>query len=263
MRPSDGDSLARALAAGLADCLEPETVEPVVSASGGAWPDVASLLVDLTGCRLRTDRSAFGASADGATTPGPVVAELDLGGRPVTIGGTTLTLDLTAKGAGFRFSEGDDPVVMVLDGHDGGEASLFVTRDELERRVAEGLGKKLGPQGVKVLSVALDLAPAEGNRVDVDIALTLRMMFKAKLRAKARLRLDDDITLVVEDTSVTGENMGGKTFASLARPQLTELTGKEFAFGNLLPAGVRLADVRLSTDAGLGVAARIVPDSRP
>ena len=256
--PAEGGALVRSLAGGFEDCIEPETHPPAVTTAGDGWPELDRLVVDLTGCRLRTDRSAFGATADGATVPGPVVGDLSVRGRPVTIGGTAVTLDIAARGAAFRFSEDADPVVMVLDRCVGGEVYLHIDRDELENRVADGLEKKAGAQGAKILAVDLDLVPSEGNRVDVELAVTLRMMFKAKVRARGRLRLDDDLTLVVEEATIRGDGMNGKMVASIVKPQLVQMAGKEFALGSLLPRGLALSEVRLETEGGLGVRAKLV-----
>jgi len=255
--PTEGDALVCALAGGFEESIEPETKSPAVTVAGDGWPDLEGLVVDLTGCRLRTDRSAFGATADGATVPGPGVGDLSVRGRPVTVGGTAVTLDIAARGAEFRFSEDADPVVMVIDRCAGGEMYLHIDHDELESRITAGLEEKAGAQGAKILAVDLDLAQAEGNRVDVEVAVTLRMMFKAKVRARGRLRLGDDLTLVVEEATIRGDGMNGKMVASIVKPQLVQLGGKEFALGSLLPRGVALSEVTLETEGGLGVRAKL------
>jgi len=260
-RPTDGDSLARAVREGLAESLAAGSRAPSVTALAAAWPRVERLAIDLTGSVIRGDRSPFGARGEGGE-PGPTVAEVAIRGRPVTIGGTEVTLAIDARAAAFTWAEDEAGApVLGLDRYEGGELSILVAREEIERRVEEGIRAKAQGQGAKILAVELSLTGSDENRVTVELAVTLRMMFKAKIRAKGELVLDDDLDLVVSSAEVSGDGMAGRTVAGIIRPRLSQLVEKEFALGSLLPPGIELADVRLRTEGGLDVRGRLAPSA--
>jgi hypothetical protein len=257
-RPEDASALAESLKRGFEASLEAGSNPPTVDVRESAWPALESLVVDLTGVGLAAEPG----SADGAAgEPGPTVGRVEVDGLPLRIGGTEVTLGLELSEAAFAWPrDGESERWLRLVGHGGGGLNLFVSREELRRRVEAGLSAKLAGQGAKVLSLDLEIETAGENRVGVEIFVTIRMLFKAKVRATAELALAPDLLLVVEKGEVKGENMGGRTVAGLARPQLEKLVGQEFALGSLLPAGLTLDDVRLRTDGGIGVAARIRPE---
>jgi len=258
-RPTDGDGLSRALTGGLEPALADGSRPPRVNVKTADWPALASLEIDLTGTALGSEVSPVIGAGD-SVDAGPTAATVSVVGRPVTIVGTEMTLVLDARDVVFAWAVGEDGGNrLALDRHAGGDLHMFVAKDELERRVAEGLKAKAGGQGAKILSVELEITESGDNRIEVEIAVTVRIMFKAKLRAKGELTINDRLDLVVASASVVGESMAGKTVAGLVRPQLASLEGKEFALGTVLPAGIELADVRLRVDEGLDIRGRILP----
>jgi hypothetical protein len=253
--PTDGPSLAEALAGGFAALLEEGSDPPAVEVREASWPGLEALRVDLTGVRVRAGPGAEPPS-DEPGEAGFVAAAVEVVGRPVGIGGTATTLDVSLEDAAFAWPrEGGRFLGLVR--HGGGRLDLFVDREEIRRRVEAGLVAKLAGQGMKVLGVDVELESAGENRVGVTLLVTVRAIFKAKLRVTAELSLGPDLALLVTKGELTGENMGGKTLAGLARPQLEKLVGQTFELGALLPPGIDLEDVRLRTEDGLGVAAGI------
>ncbi|MFD2795131.1 hypothetical protein ACFS27_16355 [Promicromonospora vindobonensis] len=272
-RPTDGADLADRIRTALADELGGSAAgldrASITTVLDGA--SVASADVDLSGVVVRTDGAA--ASADSRKRWNPEIVRREPGTlrrlrvdahRIVAV---DLPVDVTAELEGLRFDwvEGSDGRVGILpveptEEHPvSGHARVAVDKAGLVATARGLLTVVLAQQGITLTGLDVDLV-SKGPRaatLRVDAAIKKGMFLSARVQATASVSVDANMVLAVRDVQLASGNPLVAALLGTIRGRVDAATSRDIDLAEKLPAGVRLADVRLDVGQELVVSARL------
>ena len=281
-RPVDGADLAARVRAALVDELGADTVglerASIAAVLDGA--DVASADLDLSGVVVRADGAPGQVGTAGAGRRGgaekrwnPEVVRREPGTlRRVgldahRIVAVDLPVDVTAELEGLRFDwvEGSDGVVGIqpvepTEAHPvSGHARVAVDQAGLVATVRGLLTVVLQQQGITLTGLDVDLE-SRGPRaaaLRVDAAIKKGMFLSARVQATASVSIGADMVLAVRDVQLASANPLVAALLGTVRGRVEAATSRDIDLAEQLPAGVRLADVRLDVGQELVLSARL------
>lgn len=271
-RPTDGADLAARIRTALAeqlggvDGLDRASIDTVLDGA-----DVTSADIDLSGVVVRNDGTP--GPADGTKRWNPEVVRRDPGTlhrlrvEAHRIVAVDLPVDVTAELEGLRFDwvEGSDGRVGVLpveptEAHPvSGHARVAVDKAGLVATARGLLTVVLLQQGVTLTGLDVDLV-SRGPRsaaLRVDAAIKKGMFLSARVQATASVSVDADMVLAVRDVQLASGNPLVAALLGTVRGRVEAATSRDIDLAEKLPAGVRLADVRLDVGEELVVSARL------
>jgi hypothetical protein len=272
-RPVDGADLAARIRTALADELGGSAAgldrASITTVLDGA--SVASADVDLSGVVVRTDGGA--GSADPGKQWHPEIVRREPGTvrrlrvdahRIVAV---DLPVDVTAELEGLRFDwiEGSDGRVGILPVEPteeypvSGHARVAVDKAGLVATARGLLTVVLRQQGITLTGLDVDLV-SKGPRaaaLRVDAAIKKGMFLSARVQATASVSVDANMVLAVRDLQLASGNPLVAALLGTIRGRVDAATSRDIDLAEKLPAGVRLADVRLDVGQELVVTARL------
>lgn len=281
-RPVDGADLAARVRAALVDELGADAVglERVSIAAVLDGADVASADLDLSGVVVRADGAAGQGRAAGAGRRGgadkrwsPEVVRREPGTlRRVRLDAhrivaVDLPVDVTAELEGLRFDwvEGSDGVVGIqpvepTEAHPvSGHVRVAVDQAGLVATVRGLLTVVLQQQGITLTGLDVDLE-SRGPRaaaLRVDAAIKKGMFLSARVQATASVSIGADMVLAVRDVQLASANPLVAALLGTVRGRVEAATSRDIDLAEQLPAGVRLAEVRLDVGQELVLSARL------
>ncbi|MEU4361520.1 hypothetical protein [Promicromonospora sp. NPDC023987] len=272
-RPTDGADLAARVRTALADELG-GTAAGLDRASISTVLDGASVTsadLDLSGVVVRTDGAARPAGVDTRWRPEIIRREPGTLRRlrvdAHRIVAVDLPVDVTAELEGLRFEwvEGSDGRVGVLpveptEEHPvSGHARVAVDKAGLVATARGLLTVVLLQQGITLTGLDVDLV-SKGPRsavLRVDAAIKRGMFLSARVQATASVSVDASMVLAVRDVQLASGNPLVAALLGTIRGRVEAATSRDIDLAEKLPAGVRLADVRLDVGQELVVTARL------
>ncbi len=130
--PSSGPSLEAALAAGLAELLDPPDREGLVTVEGD-WPRLDRIAIDLGGATIRPKKFASKQPAMGGG-PRVTVQDVRVESRPLHYEGSRIDAAIEASGAVFRLA--DD--WLILEDADAGQVFAQIAHADIENLLLQG-----------------------------------------------------------------------------------------------------------------------------
>lgn len=272
-RPTDGADLAARIRAALAEELggrvEGLDRASITTVLDGA--DIASADVDLSGVVVRTDGA--GGPSGTAEQWQPEVVRREPGTlrrlrvdahRIVAV---DLPVDVIAELEGLRFDwvEGSDgrsgflPVEPSEEHPVSGHARVAVDKAGLVATARGLLTVVLLQQGITLTGLDVDLV-SRGPRsaaLRVDASVKKGMFLSARVQATASVSVDARMVLAVRDVQLASGNPLVAALLGTIRGRVEAATSRDIDLAEKLPAGVRLADVRLDVGRELVVSARL------
>ena len=243
--PTTADEFARALADGLrAAGLAPRAVE----ADGGAWPEVARLVVDLTGAEVtRATRLPVVSERVGA---GVKVAEVELRASPGRFEKTPIHLSMRLAGVVADFERtADGALALALASAAGGELTAHISLTDLEaalHALAVALGAK---QGVEAKTTRLEIEAPTPRSLVFRAAVTAKVfIMTTTVKVRGRVDLDEQLNARVSGLVAEGEGMMAGMVESALRPRLAKIEAQTFALGAFVTAGLHVSDATVSVD---------------
>lgn len=278
-RPGTGTDLAARIRTALADALGGRAAgldrASITTVLDGA--DVASADLDLSGVVVGPGGAAGttgpGGAAHAVTGWHPEVVRRD----PATLRRlrvdahglvvVDLPVDLTAELTGLRFDwvAGADGRVGVqpvepTDAYPlAGHVRLAVDKAGLVATARGLLAVVLQQQGITLTGLDVDLV-SRGPRaaaLQVDAAIKKGMFLSARVRATASVSVDANLVLAVRDVQLGSGNPLVAALLGTVKGRVEAATRQDIDLAEQLPAGVRLADVRLEVGQELVVSARL------
>jgi hypothetical protein len=272
-RPADGADLAARIRSSLADelggradGLDRASISTVLDGAS-----VASASIDLSGVVVRTDGGGGSAAPDRLWRPEVLRREPGTLRRlrvdAHRIVAVDLPIDVTAELEGLRFDwvEGSDGRVGVLpveptEEHPvSGHARVAVDKAGLVATARGLLTVVLQQQGITLTGLDVDLVSKGPRAADlrVDAAIKKGMFLSARVQATASVSVDAKMVLAVRDVQLASGNPLVAALLGTIRGRVDAVANQDIDLAEKLPAGVRLADVRLDVGQELVVSARL------
>ncbi|WP_125776594.1 hypothetical protein [Antribacter gilvus] len=276
-RPASGAELTERLLGVLRAQVGPEVIGldrvRIDATMVGTGPDVATLDVDLSGVTvpLTGVPEGGGPPDDDDWTPQVVsretgrVGRLRLDAHPVTVVDLPVDLGVELDGLPFAWVEGADGNVGVeaveptSDTPVTGHARLAVPKDGLVATARGVLTVVLAQQGITLTDLDLDVV-SEGPRavrLRAKAAVKKGMFLAAGVTATASAAVDEDLVLVIGDVSLSSGNPLVAALLTVVRSRVEAVSNQRIDLAEHLPAGVRVADVRLDVGRDLVLTARL------
>ncbi|WP_251150869.1 hypothetical protein [Cellulosimicrobium sp. Marseille-Q4280] len=238
-------------------------------------PDVLTLDVDLSGVVVRptlsadgdatpTDERAAPVPADAAAREDGVLRRLRVDAHPVTMEGVPVDLVLEAQDVPFRWVEGTDGSLGVETVEPDDDAPLVghvrvaAPQDALvatARRLVEEPLRTLGGLSLSSFDVEIESTGSRSAR-GTGFARVRKGILSASIHARASIEVDAAMVLTVRELSLTSRNPVVAAALLAARKHVDEAQGQTVDLAAELPAGIRLADVRLDVGESVAVSAR-------
>ncbi len=275
-RPTTTADLLARLRPAVLDALGPQIANPDAVRLDAELdgPDVARLDVELTGVRALV-------ASPGSTTDAPSSREvtrdvddvrsrqdaalrrLRVDAHPLTVEDVPVDVTAEVEGLRFRWVEGSDGTLAVegVEPDDGaplsGHVRVAAPREALLALVRRLVTTELQGIGLALVSLDVELVSDGPRRVSVRGSARVRKgVLSASVRARATAEVDSRMVLTVRDVELSSRNPVVAALLLVARGELAKVEGRSVDLVADLPAGVRLADVRVETGETLAVAAR-------
>lgn len=234
--------------------------------------DITSLAVDATGIVIPEE--AFGPDAEpsyGSTLP-PVVASTPgmlrlatFRAHPITVAGVRADVDVEIRDLPLRWVEtsdggsGVEPLEPSASQPVTGHLRLSAPQAALLDAVRRIATTTLAAEGVTLTRLDIALTSTGPRQVRVVADAKLRKgILSASAQASGAASLDDAMVLRFSDVSLGSANPIVAGLLAMARGRVQEATREPIDLAAQLPAGVRVADVRLDVGTDLVVSARLV-----
>jgi len=232
---------------------------PTITAEG-AYPQLATLSIDLTGAQLtRDDRLR---SFDGASAGTVTVGHFEMFGEPLYFEKAPVAARLVAEAVQMRVT--GDPQVgsLVLERASAGRVSVEVTIEALEGLLQSLAAEAATKQGIEVKKTKLTLNQEGPRAVSFRAEVTAKIfVMSAMLALTGRLEIDDDFNARLSSLGLGGDAMVTNLAGSFLRPRLQQLEGRVFPLFAFLPAGLQLRDIQVAVAPALQVQARFGSDA--
>jgi len=250
--PTTTDELTAQLRRG----LETEGASPkALVGEGGAYPQVATLSIDLTGTQLTRDtrlRAVTGASAAALE-----IGHFEIFGKPLYFEKAPVEARLEAYGAKMAITGEAGNSTLVLKDASSGNVSVQVAIEDLEKLLHSVVTAAAGKQGIEIKKTTLSVTPEGPRAVSLRVEATAKVfVMTAKLAVLGRLEIDNDFYAKLSALSLDGDAMVTNLAGSFLRPRLQQLEGRVFPLMAFLPAGIILRDIEVSASPNLHVQAR-------
>jgi hypothetical protein len=256
--PKTLEELTTAIHGALADVFDLPQADKTVKATGGDYPTIKKLSIDLDGATVRAKEPPPKPKPAGKREPGVTVGQLEVSGHPIRYENSKLEIDLKAKGVKLDFAKDKNghPLLVLTDAEDG-QAEAKISKSDIQSLVMAIATAAAKQHGVTVQDIQLNLT-SEGKR---SVAADVRVQAKKAIvsgvvHLTGRADLDDDLNAKLSNLSCTGEGMIGKMAAGFLQGKLKEYDGKTFPLMAFSLGDVTLKDLKVDTKSGLHVTAK-------
>lgn len=272
--PATSAALRDALAAGVAQLFggaaSPAGPETKVQAT--AYPKVALLSVDATGCNAREDVAHLAPENLQSIQHALVAERLVLKADPLYARDAPVKLELDARNVAMDFAADSQKRLYLVPashplsstgadvaGTPSGQVMIEADKASLMKVLRSFIDPLAEKNGLKVSDVELDLKNETPRVVRLSLAATgKKLLLKARLRATGRLTITDDLTAVIDQLQVEGEGMLGDIAKSLIQPKLKDYEGHRIKLAGFSLGGLRLGDLQVDASNGIRATASLI-----
>jgi len=256
--PTSGEALSKAISDALGDVFTLPKKDKTVTVSGGDYPAIKKLTIDLDGATVSATEPPPKPKPTGKREEGITVDQLEVSGHPLRYENSKLDLGLKAKGVKLDFAKDKkgQPLLVLADAREG-QAEAKISKADIQSLVMAVAGAAAKQQGVTIQEIQLDLA-SEGERsIAADVRVKAKkMMMSGVIHLKGRADVDDDLNATLSDLSCTGEGVVGSMAAGLVQGKLKAYDGKQIPLMAFSLGDVTLRDLTIDTKGGLHVTAK-------
>jgi hypothetical protein len=244
--PDTADDFAAAMARGYRRALElPDDSAPVVVASGGRFPFVDSLTIDVCDAVVPDPDKKRKPSDRELKLHGVDAARLELLGKHMTVADAkdaSVDLSLTATDARLLFTrDPDGKPLLMLGGAKHGRMSVETTFHDVEQLLLAAARKGGRKYGLSVDAARLRMTVEGARSVRAHLKLSTRVGFiPAGLHFRARLDIDDDLNGKLSGLSCTGDEVLGPLIGGLVQPFFDKYNGTTRPLMNFPTTDMRL-----------------------
>lgn len=256
--PPTSDAFASAMAQGYRNAIKLPQDNQIVVASGGQYPSVDSLRINVCDGVVRHPQQGGRKPSDKQKRIiGVDAARFELIGNSLSVGDATMNISLTATDARLMFTRDKEgkPLLMLGSARDAAFTAEMSHKD-VERFLLAAARKGGKKYGLMVDKTRLKMTVENGRLIRVNLKLFARFAFiPAGLDFLARLDIDDDLNGRVSELSCNGDDVLGPLITGLIRPFLARYNDTTRPLMNFPLTDIRLRDIQITSDENIRVAA--------
>ncbi len=255
--PKSADDLAAAIEAALADVFSLPGKKAAVTASGGTYPALKAVKVNLDGATVTATEPPPKPLSVGKRHPGVTVEKLDVSARPVEYQKAQLNLKVSGTGLTFEFGrDAEKRPLLVLRDAEKGKVEASIAKDAIQSLLLAAATAAAEEQGVGIQDLHVDLA-SDGPR---SVAATVRikakkLMMSGVIVVTGRLDVDDDLNATVSNLACTGEGVVGGVAAGMIKKHIAPFDGTTVPLMAFSLGDVRLRDLKIAVGNDVEVSA--------
>jgi hypothetical protein len=227
--PRTGAELAESMLGGWSSVFTFQRKEGVIEFSGGRYPAVDSLFIDLTNAvTKRPSGKPLLIPAPVPTTRSIGVARFTMLGDPIISEGARINLKVTGKDVRFdlQHDKSGRPVLMLADAK-AGTVQFDLTHKDLERLMLARARIQMQSLAVIVRNLNLSLVSDGPRALVAEVYVsTLVGLIPAGIRFTSRVDIDDRMIARISNLSVVGDEALGPLIVGLIRPGMARYEGK-------------------------------------
>lgn len=253
--PASAEELAASLESGLRRLFRVDRPGPIVRVTGGTWPALERVIVDLAGAELVTAEPPPRPGGN-HRQPGFFVRDWRVSAPGVRRGGVTGDLELTAQDLRLDYDLDErGRTLLVPAGAGQGRLGAATSLRDLEALLLSGARAGAAEHGVSIENVALELEPIDARAVRVAARVEARKVVRVDVRVTGRLAVDEELHATLSNLECGGTGLVGSMVAGLVRRHLAPFEGRRVPLQAFALGDVRVRDVKLAVQDGIEVTA--------
>jgi hypothetical protein len=255
--PQSVDELWQAIVKSLSEMFLFGDPKSVVQISGGAWPALDRMVVNLSGAVLKVSQPPPKPQPGSSRQAGISVDQFEVIGRPIRYEQNQLQLELKARAVRFDFApDNNGQIIALLAGARDGRVDVSIGRADLQAALLAGATAAAKAHGVAIQDVQMDLQ-SRGPR-----SLTASVRVKAKksivsgtVVIRGNIDVDDNLVATVSNLHCSGEGVFGTMAAAMLNPKVRSFEGRSFPLMALSLGDVHLRDLKIDPSDPIRVSA--------
>ena len=224
------------------------SVPGIKGMSGGTFPDIARLEVDLSGGSA--GRRARVSVRSGTTRPGVRIHELSVRAKPLRLSESHVDFLLEARNVAFDYDrDAEERPILTPTFVESGRITASTSKSHFESLVLALVRKSAARHEITIESVSISLSACGPRDLGFTALITAqKMIFTAKINATGRIHLDDQLTAHISELDCTGDGIVGAGAAELLKPYLLKINGKSFPLAALSLGSAQVRNVEIRPD---------------
>ena len=215
--------------------------------SGGTFPEIPRLEVDLTG-------GLVGAHTRPGTRTGTIqrgvrVQALTIRATPLRLPESEIDFHLEAWNVALDYDRNaaEKRPILVMTFAESGRITFSMSISHFESLVLALARKAASKQDVSIEDLAITLSSRGSRDIAFLAEITARKaIFSVKIQTSGRIHLDNRLTAHISDLDCSGEGMVNAGAAELLKPHLLKMNGKSFPLSALPLDNLHVHDVAIS-----------------
>jgi hypothetical protein len=246
--PTSSEELVTGIREALAEVLTLPKKESAVAVSGGSFPHVKQLKINLDGASVDVKEPPPKPKPVGKREPGIEVDQFEVSGHPVKYEQSKLDLDLKARGVKLDFARDKNkkPLLVLADAREG-RVEARMSKADIEAAVKSIAGTVAKQHGINLQDLTLTLTSETDRSVAVEVRVKAKkMIMSGVIHVKGRLDLDDELNATVSGLSASGEGVIGTMASGILQNKLKAYEGKKFPLMAFSLGDTTLRDLNIS-----------------
>jgi hypothetical protein len=251
--PTSLEALADALESGL---KKHGITAKGVKVSGGTYPAVNELTLDLTGATVTRETRLPVAKAN--RDDGVTVAHFSLKAAPLRLEKTPVRLTLEAHDTRLKFGQDEKKqAALVLTAAGKGEVEVQVQRGDVEELIRSMAAEAAAEHGVDIKDVRLAVATQGPRAVSFRAEVKAKMfVMSATITVSGEATIDDQLNARVSNLKCSGDGMIGNLASGFIKPYFDKIERNPIALMALPLGPVKLRDISLEAGEALTLSAK-------
>jgi len=256
--PHSSDELESSIHDALADVLSLPKNNSTVTATGGRFPAVSKLTVNLDGASVIGKEPPPKPKPVGKRQPGIEVGQLDVSAQPLKYEKSKLDLTIKAKDVSFDFGRDkkSHPLLVLTDARQG-QVQAQISKKDLQSvllAVAQEVGEQ---QNVKIQDLQLSLDQKGPRGVAVDVRVTAKkMLVKSTLQIHGELEVDDELNATLRNLQANGEGVIAGMVSRVVQSKLKPYEGRKFPLVTFSLGDITLRDLTIDVKKDVQISAK-------
>lgn len=256
--PASAPALTASLLGGWKDVFTFPDADRVVTLSGGRYPAVDSLRVDLSGAVANPDHKSAKIPEPVFTTKRLTANHFTMLAEPLVSGKAKINLKVTGVGARFDLQHDKDgkPILMLADAKEG-TLHFDLTQSDLQKLMlaqAKALGASKAV-AVRSLDLKLDSLGPRSLKASLHVS-TLVGFIPAGIKFTARVDIDDAMNAKISNLTCDGDELIGPLIVGLIRPSLAKYDGQTKPLVAFPSGDLELRDLQIDVGERVALTAR-------
>ena len=228
-----------------------------LTVTGGLWPAVETLRIDLTGGEITRDRPFPHPAGPASSTVN--VTHLEVIGMPLLLVGAPVQFHLRATEVVLHEHQNANTGGFLLVPASAREGSLDLQSKlaDLEAMLQRTASEAAKPHGVDITQVSVKLVSNSPRSVAIEAVITVKaFMMKTQINVSGDAEIDGDMMLHLKNLRLTGSGIAVGMAKTFLKPHFDRLEQKPVSLGAFALGEVKLRDIRVEVGETVRVAAQ-------